>query len=538
MALTKRSRKEAAAISNAFLCCLLLLLSCFARGFQSSQFSQFSSFSVRETASRTTYRDLDSDRRLYYPNKSNLLVSRKLSNSPINEPHRNNNKAKEGDDDRGDKGRRRLFARVVQRAVLSCKALLSLPSTARSRWAVFQARFRALPKRAQRVVLAYLLCAVLSFGGMIHVGVNAARRGAGPDFGSAKRPIEIAYSSFLDLVEHAPTMDDSIRIDQVRIGSDRITYRLYYNKDQSPFVVAPAETTKPSLSKDIASASSAQSKNYMNGRSTKPLPTSNRLSLTSNPASSPKEALTLPRKIDKRASTDLIRTPLSSGRLSESSVSSSPSSSSSSSSSASSSYVMAYTRHMPAVAAASNSDLIPLLRENQVRFSAALTPKHTAASVIGTALRSFLVALYAMFLIRLYRNMTGGGGNGLGGGGGKDMPGKLAGKRGSRTDDSVVGNASFDDIQGIDQAKLEVMELVDALKYPDKYTILGARAPTGLLLEGPPGKPPLLCPFVQCQIILLTRLLTCFRLFSRYGQNIVGPCHRCRGRGAIVVLQR
>jgi cell division protease FtsH len=39
----------------------------------------------------------------------------------------------------------------------------------------------------------------------------------------------------------------------------------------------------------------------------------------------------------------------------------------------------------------------------------------------------------------------------------------------------------------MDSAKFEVMELVDTLRNPDKYAILGARAPTGLLLEGPPG---------------------------------------------------
>ena len=71
----------------------------------------------------------------------------------------------------------------------------------------------------------------------------------------------------------------------------------------------------------------------------------------------------------------------------------------------------------------------------------------------------------------------------MGGGSGSnsDTPGKLA---------SPVGNlplASFQDIQGIDDAKLEVMELVDTLRNPEKYAILGARAPTGLLLEGPPG---------------------------------------------------
>jgi cell division protease FtsH len=83
------------------------------------------------------------------------------------------------------------------------------------------------------------------------------------------------------------------------------------------------------------------------------------------------------------------------------------------------------------------------------------------------------VTLYVLLLWRLYKTI----GGGLKGG---DSPGKLA-----RMSDLPM--ASFDEIQGIDQAKMEVMELVDTLRNPDKYAILGARAPTGLLLEGPPG---------------------------------------------------
>jgi cell division protease FtsH len=68
-------------------------------------------------------------------------------------------------------------------------------------------------------------------------------------------------------------------------------------------------------------------------------------------------------------------------------------------------------------------------------------------------------------------------------GGSKDSPGKLA--KGAKGNEPLV---TFNDIEGIDTAKFEVMELVDTLRNPDKYKILGARAPTGLLLEGPPGK--------------------------------------------------
>ena len=41
--------------------------------------------------------------------------------------------------------------------------------------------------------------------------------------------------------------------------------------------------------------------------------------------------------------------------------------------------------------------------------------------------------------------------------------------------------------QGVDQAKLELQEVVDFLKNPDKYTKLGAKIPKGCLLVGPPG---------------------------------------------------
>lgn len=45
----------------------------------------------------------------------------------------------------------------------------------------------------------------------------------------------------------------------------------------------------------------------------------------------------------------------------------------------------------------------------------------------------------------------------------------------------------FDQVAGCDQAKLELQEVVDFLKNPDKYTKLGAKIPKGALLVGPPG---------------------------------------------------
>lgn len=46
---------------------------------------------------------------------------------------------------------------------------------------------------------------------------------------------------------------------------------------------------------------------------------------------------------------------------------------------------------------------------------------------------------------------------------------------------------TFDDVAGADEAKEELIELVEFLKYPEKFTALGAKIPTGVLLIGPPG---------------------------------------------------
>ncbi len=48
-------------------------------------------------------------------------------------------------------------------------------------------------------------------------------------------------------------------------------------------------------------------------------------------------------------------------------------------------------------------------------------------------------------------------------------------------------NITFTDVAGLDEAKVEVMEIVDFLKNPKKYTALGGKIPKGALLVGPPG---------------------------------------------------
>ena len=117
-------------------------------------------------------------------------------------------------------------------------------------------------------------------------------------------------------------------------------------------------------------------------------------------------------------------------------------------------------------------ELVQFLRENNIPFKAASRKTSNAFAVVA---RSSILLVYMLFLLRMYRTMSGGGGR-------ADTPGKLA--KQLRNDGPMV---KFEDIEGIDKAKFEVMELVDTLRNPSKYAILGARAPTGCLLEGPPG---------------------------------------------------
>ena len=70
------------------------------------------------------------------------------------------------------------------------------------------------------------------------------------------------------------------------------------------------------------------------------------------------------------------------------------------------------------------------------------------------------------------------------GGGGKAM---AFGKSRAQLIDTQHSKVTFDDVAGIDEAKNEVMEIVDFLKNPTKFNEAGARIPTGVLLYGEPG---------------------------------------------------
>ena len=89
--------------------------------------------------------------------------------------------------------------------------------------------------------------------------------------------------------------------------------------------------------------------------------------------------------------------------------------------------------------------------------------------------------LFIGFYIWMFRRAAQQGG-GLGGG----LMG-IGKSKARRYDQETDAKVTFDDVAGIDEAENELVEIVDFLKDPPKYTRLGGTAPKGVLLVGPPG---------------------------------------------------
>lgn len=93
----------------------------------------------------------------------------------------------------------------------------------------------------------------------------------------------------------------------------------------------------------------------------------------------------------------------------------------------------------------------------------------------------FFLILMVLMWIFLFRRMSPGAGAG---GGGIFSIGK---SKAQLFEKGTKVNITFSDVAGLDEAKVEIMEIVDFLKNPKKYTALGGKIPKGALLVGPPG---------------------------------------------------
>src|SRR6266498_2715738 len=102
---------------------------------------------------------------------------------------------------------------------------------------------------------------------------------------------------------------------------------------------------------------------------------------------------------------------------------------------------------------------------------------------LGPIAQTILTVLLFIGLWVLLMRKVGGSGGG-GGPGGIFSIGK---SKAQLFDKGTKVNITFADVAGLDEAKVEVMEIVDFLKNPKKYTALGGKIPKGEMLIGPPG---------------------------------------------------
>mmetsp|Transcript_29880 Transcript_29880/g.76651 ORF Transcript_29880/g.76651 Transcript_29880/m.76651 type:complete len:716 (+) Transcript_29880:100-2247(+) len=127
-------------------------------------------------------------------------------------------------------------------------------------------------------------------------------------------------------------------------------------------------------------------------------------------------------------------------------------------------------------------ELVDVLAKNGVDISVSEGEQQgNYVSLLGNLLFP-LIAFGGLFF--LFRRSQGGQGGGPMGGMGGPMD---FGKSKSKFQEVPETGVTFVDVAGVDGAKVELQEVVDFLKNPDKYTALGAKIPKGCLLVGPPG---------------------------------------------------
>jgi len=119
-----------------------------------------------------------------------------------------------------------------------------------------------------------------------------------------------------------------------------------------------------------------------------------------------------------------------------------------------------------------DQDLIPLLEKKHISYEGVM-----GNGFLSELLSSLLpILIFFGIWIFLAKKMSKGMGGMLG------NPGKA-----DKLINSEKPETKFDDVQGVEEAKDEVKEIVDFLKFPERYIELGAKIPKGLLLVGPPG---------------------------------------------------
>ena len=124
------------------------------------------------------------------------------------------------------------------------------------------------------------------------------------------------------------------------------------------------------------------------------------------------------------------------------------------------------------------SQLIQKLKESNINFDAHPAPqKNIVITIVSNLLLPLIFIGGLIFFFQNSDNLSSNSGSSL----------MNLGKSPARFDQKPDTGISFDDIAGIDEAKAEFEEIVSFLKEPERYSLVGAKIPKGVLLIGPPG---------------------------------------------------
>lgn len=130
--------------------------------------------------------------------------------------------------------------------------------------------------------------------------------------------------------------------------------------------------------------------------------------------------------------------------------------------------------------AINDNELMPLLRKHNVEVQGAAPERQ------GIFTQLFIAAFPILLIIGLIwffsRGMSGGTGGGIGG----RNPMSFGKSKAKMLSEDQI-KVTFADVAGCEESKQEVVEIVDFLKDPSKFTKLGATIPRGVLMVGPPG---------------------------------------------------
>jgi cell division protease FtsH len=126
------------------------------------------------------------------------------------------------------------------------------------------------------------------------------------------------------------------------------------------------------------------------------------------------------------------------------------------------------------------NDVKTIIKEDNLSTTTEFKTEHSIWAEILPTLIFF--GLFIGVWLFIMRRMSSGAGGGAGG-----QIFNIGKSKAKLFDQNTLVKTTFKDVAGLEGAKEEVQEIVDFLKFPDKYTSLGGKIPKGALLIGPPG---------------------------------------------------